>query len=198
MHRICTTSGLSTQPGDQTMGFYNAQIRKRDLLCLLAYFSLNSFLCLRGKRGIGGFISMFRKSGCGAANVAKLFFVTLAPATDQKMNSFLDPNHQRHWLVHRSRQNLHHFAAFRRVFANENHQLCLQPIAPRKDRWIADWRRIVWFFWHYAFPPASLSNQFISKHYLQCHARSVQHHPEIAVRDRKNRTNLFARDVIHL
>src|SRR5207249_5700774 len=65
-------------------------------------------------------------------------------------------------------------------------------------RWIADWRRIVWFFWHYAFPPASLSNQFISKHSLQCHARSVQHHPEIAVRDRKNRTNLFARDVIHL
>src|SRR5204863_7677553 len=100
MHRICTTSGLSTQPSDPTMGFYTAQIRKRDLLCLLAYFSLNPFFCLRGKRGIGGFISMFRKSGCGAANVAKLFFVALAPAADQKMNSFLDPHHEWHRFVH--------------------------------------------------------------------------------------------------
>jgi len=35
------------------------------------------------------------------------------------------------------------------------------------------------------------------KTFAQRHPHPVQHHPEIAVRDRKNRANLFARDVVH-
>src|SRR5207244_13292595 len=102
---------------------------------------------------------MFRELTCCLAKVTKMLFVTLAPTANQKVKSFLDSHHERHRLVHRLRQDPHHFPAFGRVLADENDKLGLQPIPSCQNRWIADWRRIVWFIWHYAFPPFGLSNQ---------------------------------------
>src|SRR5262245_26242840 len=97
-------------------------------------------------------------------NVTKVFVVGRSPAANQIVNAFFDPHRQRHWLIQRFRQNADHLTAFRRVFADENDELCLPPIASGQNRRIADRRRIVRFFGHQAFPAAGRSNQFISKH----------------------------------
>src|SRR5438876_6121806 len=66
------------------------------------------------------FVGVLRKTTRGLAQIMKMFFVALAPAADQIMNTLLDAHTERQRLIHRLRQDAHHLAAFRRVLANED------------------------------------------------------------------------------
>src|SRR5436309_8501245 len=104
------------------------------------------------------------KLACGLAQINKLFLIALAPAANQKVQTFLDAHPQRHGLVHRLREYPHHLAAFGRVFADEFYKRRLPPVSSRENRRVADGRWIVWFLRHQTVPPAGVSNQFISRH----------------------------------
>ena len=104
------------------------------------------------------------KLACGLAQINKLFLIALAPAANQKVQTFLDAHPQRHGLVHRLREYPHHLAAFGRVFADEFYKRRLPPVSSRENRRVADGRWIVWFLRHQTVPPAGVSNQFILRH----------------------------------
>jgi hypothetical protein len=74
--------------------------RKSNLSRLFSELSFHSLFRLLAERGPRNFISVFRKLAGGLVNVMKLFFVTLAPAANQKVEAFLYPHQRWHWLVH--------------------------------------------------------------------------------------------------
>jgi hypothetical protein len=67
---------------------------------LIRQLLLNPLLRIWRKSSVGCLVSVFRKLARSGMNVMKLFLVALAPATNQKVQAFLDPHHQWHRLVH--------------------------------------------------------------------------------------------------